>query len=171
MHYLDKVKQELVTLAGKAAGSVSGGSTSQTLTMRCPRAAAAQFWRDAENLSRVFSGIAEVRSTAPDRYEWAVRRDGHELINWESVLVAEEDGLRFVDATDTDLVQVELGFADAPHELGTEVRMSAQAPLPEQLSGMAIFTVLYRARALLQTGEVPTLEQNPSARRRPTEEE
>lgn len=170
MHYLDKAKQELETLAGKAMGSVTGGSTSQTLTVQCPRVEAEQFWRRPESLSRVFRGLAEVRSTAPDRYEWVVGRAGEEPITWESLLVTEDNGLRFVDASDADLVQIELGFADAPRESGTEIRLSGQAPLPEQLTGAALFTVLYRARALLQTGEVPTLEANPSARHRPAEE-
>ncbi|WP_280459354.1 hypothetical protein [Nocardia carnea] len=164
MHYLDKAKQELVALVGRAVGPVSG-SSSQTLTVRCPRAVAERFWRDPACLSRVFRGMADVRSTGPDRYEWAVQRTGAESITWESTLVTTGNGVRFVDANDTDLVQIELGFADAPHEAGTEVRISGHAPLPEQLTGAALFTVLYRGRALLQTGEVPTLEHNPSARR------
>ncbi|WP_280507757.1 hypothetical protein [Nocardia flavorosea] len=171
MRYLDKAKHELLTLAGKAVTSVTPGSRSQTLTFRCPRAAAVQFWRDPENLSRVFSGIAEVHSTGEDRYEWAVAGTGDEPVTWASVLLAEDDDLRFVDASDSDLVQMDIGFADAPHELGTEVRISAQAPLPEPLTNAALFTVLYRARALLQTGEVPTLEQNSSARSRSTDQE
>ncbi|WP_280435232.1 hypothetical protein [Nocardia carnea] len=170
MHYLDKAKQELTTLVGRAAGSVSRGSSSQTLTMQCSRAAAEQLWRTPEDLSQVFRGTAEVRSTAADRYAWTVERPGEAPLSWESTLVTTDSGLRFVDASDTDLVQIELEFAAAPHESGTEVRISGRAPLPEQLTGAALFTVLYRARALLQTGEVPTLERNPSARHRSAEE-
>lgn len=95
MHYLDKAKHELVALAGKAVGAVSGGSTSQTLTVKCPRAEAEQFWRSPEHLSEVFSGLAEVRPTAEDRYEWAVRAPGAETVTWESAVVTEDDGLWF----------------------------------------------------------------------------
>ncbi|WP_280398591.1 hypothetical protein [Nocardia carnea] len=170
MQYLDKAKHELAALAGRALGAASGGSASQALTVKCSRASAEQFWRRPEQLSQVFGGLAEVRPTAADRYEWAVRPPGAEAVTWESVLVAADDGLRFVDPDDPDLVQLELAFADAPQGAGTEMRISGRAPLPEQLTGAALFTVLYRARALLQTGEIPTLEHNPSARSRPAEE-
>lgn len=169
MDYLEKAKQ-LTALAGKAVGAAHHGSA-QTLTVRRPRAAVEQFWREPENLSRVFHGIADVRATGPDRYEWAVGPEGAEVARWETVAVPEENGVRFVDAAEDDAVRIRLGFAEAPHDLGTEVRMSAEAPVPDKLTGAAIFTALYRARALLQTGEAPTLEHNPSTRSRSTTEE
>jgi len=39
-----------------------------------------------------------------------------------------------------------------------------RSPLPGLLTGAIAFKLLYRMRALLQTGELPTLEHNPSAR-------
>lgn len=164
MDYLQKAKEEVVTLVGRAVGSVSGGTGRRALTIGRPRAAVEEFWRDPDNLSRVFDGFADVRSTAPDRYEWTAAPDGADAIHWESVLLTEQDGLQFVDAVDPERARIELEFADAPRNRGTEVRISATAPLPRQLTGAAIFAVLYRARALMQTGEVPTLDRNPSGR-------
>ncbi|WP_459546623.1 hypothetical protein [Nocardia sp. X0981] len=169
MDYLEKAKQ-LTALAGKAVGSAHHGSA-QTVTVRRPRAVVEQFWYEPENLSRVFHGIADVRSTGADRYEWAVGPEGAEVVRWETVVVPEENGMRFVDAAEDDAVRIRIGFAAAPHDLGTEVRISAAAPLPDKLTDAGLFTALYRARALLQTGEAPTLEHNPSARSRATTEE
>jgi hypothetical protein len=44
------------------------------------------------------------------------------------------------------------------------VTLRVEAPAPRLLSGAAAFKVLYRLRALMQTGEVPTIKSNPSAR-------
>ncbi|WP_431937933.1 hypothetical protein [Nocardia grenadensis] len=164
MDYLQKAKEEVVTLVGRAVGAVAGGTGRRALTIGRPRAAVEEFWRDPDNLSRVFGGFADVRSTAPDRYEWTAAPDGADAIHWESVLLTERDGLRFVDAVDSERARIELEFTDAPRNRGTEVRISATTPLPRQLTGAAIFTVLYRARALMQTGEIPTLDRNPSGR-------
>ncbi|MGW6331752.1 hypothetical protein [Nocardia rhamnosiphila] len=164
MDYLQKVKEEVVGLVGLAVGPISGGTGRRVLTIERPRAVVEDFWRNPDNLSRVFDGLAGVRSTAPDRYEWTVPPDGADAITWESVLLTERDGLQFVDAVDPERARIELEFTDAPRDRGTEVHMSATAPLPRQLTGAALFTVLYRARALMQTGEVPTLDRNPSGR-------
>lgn len=80
---------------------------------------------------------------------------------WESTLVEEADGVRFVG----DGNQIEVKYRPAPHELGTEVALSVKTAAPALLSGAAAYKVLYRLRALMQTGEVPTIQSNPSARK------
>ena len=47
----------------------------------------------------------------------------------------------------------------APRDLGSEVRFELDLP-----AGAVAFTLLYRLRALLQTGEIPTLRPQPAAR-------
>ncbi|MEI4535529.1 hypothetical protein WAE93_30445 [Pseudomonas aeruginosa] len=69
-------------------------------------------------------------------------------------------GIRFVGNGN----QIVVKYRAAPRELGTEVTLCVQAPAPALLSGAAAFKVLYRLRALMQTGEVPTIQSNPSAR-------
>lgn len=179
MHYIDKTVGQMAALIGKVAGSVVGsvvgsassGANSQTMTIGLPRPEVERFWREPENLSAVLDGIADIRAVAPDRFEWALAPGSDDTIIWESAVVAEENSLRFVDATEADAVQVQLNFADAPREQGTEVTIRAKTPIPDLLAGAGMFAVLYRARALMQTGEIPTLESNPSARKRPATEE
>ncbi|WP_040785160.1 hypothetical protein [Nocardia pneumoniae] len=169
MHYIDKAKEQLTDLVGKVAGSVSHGGNSQTVTIGRPRTEVEQFWRDPDRLSQVLGGIAEVRSSAPSRYEWILRPGADDSVEWNTTLVEEDDGLRFVGTTgEGDRTrggpQIQLTFRDAPRGLGTEVTIRARTPIPDILTGAAAFAALYRARALLQTGEMPTIERNPSAR-------
>ncbi|MCW2552947.1 MAG: putative integral rane protein [Mycobacterium sp.] len=46
----------------------------------------------------------------------------------------------------------------------TEVIARVSSPAPGALTGALTFKALYRARALLMTGEMPTIRYNPSAR-------
>ncbi|MGV9823576.1 hypothetical protein [Nocardia xishanensis] len=169
MHYIDKAKEQLTDLVGKVAGSMPQGGGSQTVTIGRPRAEVEQFWRDPDKLSEVLHGVAEVRSPAPSRYDWILRPGADDSVEWNTTLVPEEDGLRFTGAAGEDSAtrgrpQIRLTFRDASHGLGTEVTIRARTPIPDLLSGAVAFTALHRARALLQTGEMPNLEHNPSAR-------
>lgn len=166
MDYIDKAKHQVVDLVGKVVGASGGGVSTQTMTMARPRDEVRRFWRDPDNLSAVLQGIAQVREAGPDRLEWTFEQLGDDALRWETDVVDDADELRFTGEHDE---KIRLRFADAPHDLGTEVTVRTTSPAPGLLTGAAAFTALYRARALLQTGEMPTLEHNPSGRR--TEQE
>ncbi|MEU2001690.1 hypothetical protein ACH47B_09155 [Rhodococcus sp. NPDC019627] len=173
MHYIDKAREQLTDLVGKMVDSAAGSGNSQTLTINRPRPEVEQFWRDPGKLSEVLGDVAEVRSTEPGSYEWTLNPGADEPTTWNTTLVEADGSLRFVGTTGEDSTaqnspddppEVELSFRDAPHDLGTEVTIRAKTPVPDILTGAATFKALYRARALLQTGELPTLRDNPSAR-------
>jgi hypothetical protein len=84
---------------------------------------------------------------------------------WVSKAFIDNDGVRFTGLGDGDNKSITVELRSAPHDLGTEVTLHVEAPGPAFISGAVAYTILYRARALLQTGEVPTLASNPSARR------
>jgi uncharacterized membrane protein len=169
VHYIDETKHLLSDLVGRVIESASSHSSSQTLTIARPRAEVERFWRDPENLSEVLGEVAEVRATEPSTYEWTLHSGADGRTTWKTTLLEEDGHLRFVRSTDEDTpsaqgLELELSFRDAPRDLGTEVTMRARTPLPDLLTGAGMFTALYRARARLQTGEMPTLTHNPSAR-------
>ena len=85
---------------------------------------------------------------------------------WQSLLIADTGRLRFVDAKQNGGIgnEITLDFSDAARGMGTEVTLRVKSPVPGLLSGALAYKALYRARALLQTGEVPTIRKNPSAR-------
>ncbi|MCQ4122350.1 hypothetical protein [Rhodococcus tibetensis] len=171
MHYIDKARGQLTDLVGKVVDSTTGGGgNSQTLTVSRSRPEVEQFWRDPENLSEVLGDVAEVRSTKPGSYEWTLNVGADEHTTWNTTLIEGDGNLLFVGSaagedSAADSPEIELTFRDAPHDLGTEMTIRAKTPLPDILTGAALFKAIYRARALLQTGELPTLRHNPSARK------
>ncbi|MFC8042984.1 hypothetical protein [Nocardia sp. NPDC057353] len=152
--------QGLNTLASTVFGSK--GQRTQAITIERPRAEVERFWHDPEQLSRVLGTVGEVRPRGSDGYTWVLHADPD--VEWETTLSTDADGLRFSTADDPDGPHIRLTFAEAPADRGTEVTALVAAPAPGILTDAAVFKVLYRARALLQTGEIPTLQPQPAAR-------
>ncbi|KAA0101865.1 hypothetical protein CIW49_00340 [Mycolicibacterium sp. P1-18] len=165
-HIVEKVAQK-VTEKTSTTG-VGFGSSLQAVTVGRPRAEVMGLFTDANRLSQVFGDVAEVSSTGPDRMRWkftAAGDDGSPGPEWECVVVTEDDArLRFVDVDPNQKAEITLEFRDAPRDRGTEVIARASSPAPGALTGLLTYKALYRASALLTTGEVPTLRHNPSAR-------
>jgi uncharacterized membrane protein len=168
--YLDKAVHQVTGLATKIVGHRSGdGDRLQTVTINRSREEIDQFWRDPEQLSLVLGHIATVRSPEDGVFVWMLSAGPPGTQTWRTRLLASDHGLRFVaDSADTDgtgdRAEVVVTYRPAPNDLGTEVTLEAATPFPDFLTGSALFAILYRTRALLQTGEVPTLSHNPSAR-------
>ena len=161
---VDAGKQQL-QLVGKAGKHLGRHEQSQSLTIQRPEQTVKDFFRDPGNLSAVLGDIAAVEVTAPDRYRWEFRQGPLSGAGWDCVLVDDDGRMRFVDAGPAgDSNQLIIDFSEAPQRRGTEVTLRVTSPAPAILSGALAFKALYRARALLQTGEIPTLQHNPSAR-------
>lgn len=153
---VNKVVTKVVSMVADTAPSAA---KAQTVTIACKPERIEQLWRDPEQLSVVLGDIAEVETIGNDRYRWQLM-DGPA---WESRLSAEPGRLRYVGTSDDNELAVE--YRPAPNDLGTEVTLRVEVAAPGLLSGAAAFKVLYRTRALIQTGEVPTIRSNPSARK------
>lgn len=161
MSYLDFAKDKALGAVKMVGAGQPNRTTAQTVTIACPVERIEQFWRDPEQMSVVLGDIAEVELKGPDRYRWR-SLTGPTLV-WESELIPEPEGLRFVGTADASRITV--SYRPAPGKLGTEVTLRADTPVPGLLAGAAAFKALYRLRALMQTGEVPTIRNNPSARK------
>ncbi|WP_224448148.1 SRPBCC family protein [Haloprofundus salilacus] len=138
-------------------------------------------WRDPETLTRVVGGVAEVNLEDEDmgRYRWRVDAPLGRTLTGETRIVEDCPGefLRW-ESVENAAVSTEgsLRFRPAPAGRGTEVtlRLRFDPPggpvggtamnllgfVPETLAS----SVLYRFKSLAETGEIPTLERNPSAR-------
>jgi hypothetical protein len=165
MGYLDTAKDRAVGVAGALVNKITGdepteAANGQWVTVRCTVVEAEELWRDARRMSIVLGELGDVEHRDPDVYRWTLHV-GPASTTWESRVHGEPGGLRFVGKDGNEIV---VAFRPAPNHLGTELGLKTKTPAPDLLSGAMAFKVLYRCRALLQTGEVPTIRSNPSAR-------
>jgi uncharacterized membrane protein len=135
------------------------------------------FFSDPQRLSPAFGHFAELTAAGPDRVRWRARGAQGETLEWDAQVVDERPGeLLHWRSVEGAPVQSEghLTFRLAPNEQGTEVTLRLRVDAPGEggepsgplaLSADVIaIKGLYRAKALMETGEAPTLAHNPAAR-------
>lgn len=165
MSVVDKAGHIVNDIVGSVLPAGARRHRPQTLTIARPRAEVERFWRDPESLSRVLGEFGEVRPNNSGGVDWVLDPDSENPVVWRSDLVVESAAIRFFGQGDDGSAPITISFADAPGDLGTEVKIEVTGPVPEFISRAITFKVLYRARALMQTGEIPTIRHNPSARK------
>ncbi len=175
MELFDKIRSEATGFVKMVAGHGESGDHVQTVTIERGRGEVEALWRDPDTLSSIFGEGVKIR-VVDGIYEWSLPAGADQAELWRSELVDSGHSLRFVtDDNDADnrgsdrgveSAELVVSSRDAPNERGTELTLKAAARLPAFFTASFLFGALYRARALLQTGEVPTLAHNPSARGR-----
>lgn len=175
-----RVARWAVDQASRAAGPSDDDGTEHstapvTVTVGVPLDDARALWRDGDRLSQVFVDLADVELAGPSHLVWRFHPDALASTDRDPVvantdIVDVDERIEFrLTGTSGDEVDgggwiALLEFTSAPAGLGTEVSLRLDTPLPDIAVRTAAFAVLYRARALLQTGEVPRLTPLPSAR-------
>lgn len=158
-----QVKQIVEKVTDKVVDSASSEARVQAITIGRARNEVVHKFADAGFLSQVFGDIAEVSSEGPDRMRWTFA--GSDGPSWDCVVAVDDASqLRFVDVNPDKSAGITMEFREAPQDRGTEVIARTTGPGPGALTGALTFKALYRARALLMTGELPTIKHNPSAR-------
>ncbi|NIZ89540.1 hypothetical protein [Kineococcus rubinsiae] len=157
----------LVGQVASAAGRVlPGGGTAtspqQTLTFTSSPTDVLTAVRDAGVWSQVLGEFGAVELEAPGRYRFTSEHGP--AAGTPTELRETGEVVQFTRTEGGGGPLVELRVTTAPPGRGTEVALRLDLPLPDLATGAATFTVLYRLRALLQTGEVPTITPQPSAR-------
>lgn len=140
------------------------GPAQQTLTIASPLEEVADAWRDPAVLSQALGDAGQVEHSGEGRYRWALGAEGEEAVMWETVLVEAPGSLRWAEPGEEGGSEVVVELHEAPQGLGTEATLRLKLPVPTVAAGAMAFTMLYRVRALVQTGEVPTTTSQPSAR-------
>ncbi|WP_224270490.1 SRPBCC family protein [Haloprofundus salinisoli] len=140
-----------------------------------------ELWRDPETLTRVASGVAEVtlEDEEEGRYRWRVDAPLGRTLTWETRIVEDRPGelLRWTSVDGSSVAaEGSLRFRPAPADRGTEVTLHLRFDPPGGSVGSAamnllgvvpetlVSKMLYRFKSLAETGEIPTLDRNPSAR-------
>lgn len=154
-------------------------TVSRSATIGKPPDELYEAWRDPDVFSQVMGGFAEVTATGDDRHRWTVHGPANTDLSWETrtAETEPEELVRWETAGESSVSNSgSVRFREAPDDRGTVVTLSltfeppggalASATLerlnivPETLAGH----VLGRFKSLVESGEVATLEGNPSGR-------
>ena len=159
--------------------SDSAPEVKRSVTVDRPPEELHDYWRDPEHLNELVGDFATIEEREPNRLHWTVNGPLGRVMEWETEIVEDSAGevLRWETVEGTRLPsEWTVRYQDASGDKGTivslEVRFdppggSVGAVLIERL-GIAPKTIVdetfRRFRSLAETGEVPTLEHDPSAR-------
>lgn len=163
---------------GEGAASDSP-AVERSVTVGRPADELHERWRDPETLTRVFGDRVSVTSAGDDHLHWSLDGPLGQSIEWDAEVVADRTGelLRWESVAGATLPSVgSVSFRPAPADRGTEVTLrlefyppggrvgdaaiEALGGVPESLAG----TALDRFKSLAETGEIATIERNPSGR-------
>ena len=147
------------SLAGRVTGARAGsGSARRVLTVAAPLPVLAELWSDEAVLARI---LAEPWTGTPRGFRAEVLERGERRVAFRG---------RPADADAPELTGV-VTLAPGRPDLGTLVTLQLDSAAPALALGAAAHKALRRAKALAETGEIPTLAHNPSGRRRAEEED
>lgn len=174
--------------------SADATTVERVVTVRGDADELAGVWRDPERLTLVAGHVLEVTAGDDDggdgvvedegdegRLRWTVRGPLGRVLSWETRAVEERPGelLRWESVAGAAVPsEGEVRFDPAPGDRGTEVTLRVRFDPPGGRFGDAamgrfgvvpdalVGKTLRRFQSLVETGEVPTLEGNPSARGR-----
>ncbi|HVO62286.1 MAG TPA: SRPBCC family protein [Terriglobales bacterium] len=143
-----------------------------SILVNCSVHDAYQFWRNFENLPRFMSRLDDVQISGDGHLTWTVVSGGSRL-SWDTYIVNDRENQR-IDWSSTPGSPVSMSgsvkFRPAPANRGTVVEQSTrfQAPgmgarrMVGQLIGkypsFLMRNDLRRFKALMETGEIPTIE-------------
>jgi len=136
-------------------------------------------WSNPENLGRIMAHFAEVTPEGGDVTRWKVRGPMSQMFEWTSRQTVEEPGSKLSWQSlpgGTIATRGNVAFRPGPEGKGTEVTIWVQFEPPLGAVGEALAKTLQtfpraiagqalrRFKSLAETGEIPTLDHNPSAR-------
>lgn len=139
-----------------------------------------RFWKDLENLPRFMKHLKRVRRLDARRSHWTTSAPLGRSIEWDAELIEDLENRRLTWRSLPGSMVDHRGsveFRDAPGERGTEVHVKLEYHRPggklAELLTMMFFESpeqqvredLRRFKTLLETGELPTTEGQPSGRR------
>lgn len=150
----------------------------RSITIAKPADELYRAWRDPQTLARTMAHFAEVTAVGEDRQHWRVRTPGEQDMEWDSRIVDDRPGehLGWESLTGAELPnRGSVSFRPAPGGRGTEVTLRLRFEAPGGTVGQAlakrlgvprllVLKGLHRFKSLVEAGEIPTLEHNPSAR-------
>ena len=150
----------------------------RSLTIHRPRDEVFRRWRDPETQPLVWGHFAELTNATTDGARWRVQAPLGQALEWETRIVEDQEAERVRwESMDGDIRnEGTVEFRDAPRDFGTELTLRLRLdpparplggvglPLLPALGELVVAKALRRFKSLVETGEVPSTEHNPSAR-------
>ena len=136
-------------------------------------------WRDPRSQPLVWAHFAELTNATEQGAHWLVRAPLGRTLEWDARIVEERppELVRWAAAEGGDLPnEGSVEFRGAPGEWGTELTLRVRFDPPAGPVGdvaarvfgdapkLVLEKALRRFKSLVETGEIPTTERNPSAR-------
>ena len=138
-----------------------------------------RFWRNFENLPRIMDHVESVQTTGDRRSHWVAKAPGGMTVAWDAEITDERENemiaWRSLPNADVDNAGT-VRFQPAPGGRGTEVHVSLEYNPPGGILGAGVAKIwgeepaqqveddLRRFKQLMETGEIPTTEGQPSGR-------
>ncbi len=151
----------------------------KSITILRPPLEVYSFWRDFKNLQYVMKDIAEIDMRSGGISHWVIRPKHSPPIEWDAEIINDRPGeiISWKSLENSNIKQAgSVWFSPAPYGQGTIVRLSLIYDIPggkisewfaklfKEDPETLILTNLRRVKAFLETGEVPTIEGQPSGR-------
>lgn len=137
------------------------------------------FWRDFRNLARFMPDLISVEDRGDGTSHWIAKGPAGKNVEWDATTTADEPNQRIAwqSAPDAEVKNAgEVQFRDAPAGRGTEVTVRMEYDPPLGAVGRVVAKVfgdepdqqvrdtLRTLKQLLEAGEIPTTEGQPTGR-------
>ncbi|MDS0476733.1 SRPBCC family protein [Natrinema sp. 1APR25-10V2] len=177
----DRSRPELIEegASNEADRSVGAVETTRSVTIGRPADEVYERWRDPDAMTHIYRGLVDVTAESEDRWNWTANGPLGASASWTTQVVEDRPGefLRWESVEDAPVAsEGSVRFREAPAGRGTEVTFRFRFEPPGGPVGTAVTkrleivpdslvaVALDRFKSLVETGEIPTLEGNPSAR-------
>ena len=152
----------------------------RSITVQRSRDEVYRRWRDPQSQRRLWTHFAEITDSTDESAHWRVHAPLGRTLEWET-RIAEERASALIrwESTGGDLPnEGTVEFRDAPGELGTEITLRVRFDPPAGVLGgattrllddppkLVLAKTLRRFKSLVESGEIPSTDSNPSARER-----
>lgn len=164
---------------GEAGAADGAPVVERSITVEKPADELYRYWRDPRELSKILGKFGEVTAVGGNRMHWRMNVPLRRNMEWDTQIVEDRPGqvLRWESVEGAQIPnQGTVRFRPAPGDWGTEANLYFRFEPPGGTLGKNVVKrlnivprllaerVLRRFKSLAETGEMPTLEHNPSAR-------
>jgi uncharacterized membrane protein len=156
-----------------------GVRVDKSITIAKPPREVYAFWREFSNLSKFMKNVEAVTEIDDQHSHWVVTAPAGRKVEWDAVIHNEVPGemiaWRSLPGADVDNAG-SVWFREAPAGRGTEVKVELQYNPPAGALGAVFASLwgkepsqqiqedLHRLKAMLEAGEIPTTEGQPTGK-------